>query len=64
MLGTQIMVAPIVVKRTTKRSVLLPPGKWTHAFTKQEYKIDEAEGTLLKFTAPIGEPLVFVTGDN
>lgn len=44
MLGTQILVASIVEKHATKRDVLLPPGIWTHAFTKTMFKVVNAEG--------------------
>lgn len=65
MLGTKIMVAPIVKKHGTKRDVLLPPGIWTHAFTKKEYKVTSPEGNLmLNFEAPMGQPLVFTTAGS
>lgn len=65
MLGTKIMVAPIVKKHGTKRDVLLPPGIWIHAFTKTEYKVTSSEGNLLlNLEAPMGQPLVFTTAGS
>lgn len=64
MLGTKILVAPIVKKGSSDRKVLLPPGVWTHAFTKKEYKVDSPEGQLIDFKAPQGQPLVFTTGED
>jgi len=43
----------------------LPPGIWTHAFTKKEYKVDSSEGLVIKnFNAPTGEPIVFVASTS
>jgi alpha-glucosidase (family GH31 glycosyl hydrolase) len=64
MLGPKILVAPIVKKKGTKRTVLLPPGIWTHAFTKQEYKVKNPQGLYFNIHAPLGTPLVFTTGDD
>jgi alpha-glucosidase (family GH31 glycosyl hydrolase) len=36
MLGSQIMMAPIVVKGSTSRMVFFPQGQWQHLFTGEQ----------------------------
>lgn len=63
MLGTDLLMAPIVKAGSTSRKVYLPKGKWTHFFTKEIHDFSEKGGWLKKQNAEIGTPLVFVKGD-
>ena len=54
MLGSDLMMAPILQKWFTRRSVYMPQGKWMHYFTKEIYDYSQG-GAWLKFQhAPIG----------
>ena len=55
MLGRDIVVAPILRKGDTKRTVYLPSDKWVHLFTGKEFGGGEYE-----IEAPVGCPPVFV----
>lgn len=37
MLGSDIMMAPIVIKGSTSRKVFFPPGTWKHFFTEERF---------------------------
>lgn len=37
MLGSDLMMAPIVKARQTRRDFYMPQGNWTHYFTKNIY---------------------------
>jgi alpha-glucosidase len=55
LLGTTLLVAPVVVEGATTRDVRLPPGTWYHVWTGTAY----AGGTTVTVPAPIGQPPVF-----
>jgi alpha-glucosidase len=59
LLGRDLLVAPVVEKGKTKRTVYLPKGEWVHLFTKMPYP----SGTY-EIDAPIGCPPVFVRADS
>ncbi len=42
LLGDRVLVAPVLEKAVTRRELWLPPGKWTHWLTGQEYVGDQA----------------------
>ncbi|GHU86977.1 alpha-glucosidase [Clostridia bacterium] len=54
MLGDEVLVAPVMKKKQTKRSVLLPEGYWIHLWTGRQYMGGGAE-----VYAPLGKPPVF-----
>ena len=64
MLGDDLMMAPILHKRTTSRSVYFPQGVWTHFFTQEEHDFSQGGGRLYNLRADIGTPLVFVKKSN
>jgi len=60
MCGDELMVAPILDKKTFKRSVYFPVGTWKHLFTKKIY-----EGPInVEIEAPYGTIPVFVKTDS
>lgn len=59
MLGSQILVAPVLEPNVEKRKVYLPEDVWIHFWTGQEYKGGEYE-----IVAPIGYPPVFYRKDS
>ncbi|MBO4819639.1 MAG: hypothetical protein J5528_05810, partial [Firmicutes bacterium] len=59
LLGRDILVAPVVEKGSTKRSVYLPEDEWIHVFTKTLYP-----GGSYEIDAPIGYPPVFVRASS
>ena len=59
MLGRDLLVAPVVEKGKTERTVFLPEGSWIHLFTGTEYR-----GGTHQVNAPIGCPPVFVRAEG
>jgi len=57
MLGEEFMVAPVVEKGATERTVYLPDDKWTHVWSGRTY--DARGGRSVRIDAPYGEPPVF-----
>lgn len=55
-LGDDILVAPVIEKGETTKSVYLPKGKWEHIFTGKIYE----GSTLIQVDAPIGTPPAFL----
>jgi alpha-glucosidase len=55
LLGSEILVAPVMTEGARSRSVWLPEDNWVHLFTGQDY----LSGTY-DIEAPIGRPPVFV----
>ena len=55
LLGSEILVAPVMTEGARSRSVWLPEDNWVHLFTGQDY----LSGTY-DIKAPIGRPPVFV----
>lgn len=60
MVGSEMLVAPVLNKGETSRKVFLPKGIWTHVWRDTEHG-SATEGTWIHVEAPIGEPAVFVT---
>lgn len=58
LLGPDLLVAPIVTRGATSRSVYLPEGEWFHVFTGERYE----GGRDHMIDAPIGSPPVFSRG--
>ena len=56
MLGPDLLVAPIVEKYTSERSVYLPAGSWVHLWTGEAL---ESTGMNITVHAPLREPPVF-----
>ena len=54
LLGSDMLVAPILEEGATKRTVLLPEGEWVHLFTKERF-----EGGEHTIDAPLLCPPVF-----
>ncbi|MGH0054275.1 MAG: TIM-barrel domain-containing protein, partial [Sphaerochaetaceae bacterium] len=54
LLGRDILVAPVLEERPTKRTVILPPDHWIHLFTHKEY-----QGGEYSVEAQLGIPPVF-----
>lgn len=62
MLGTDLMMAPIVELGIVARDLYMPKGNWTHFFTNQTYDFTNEGGWLNSQAAYLGTPLVFVKG--
>jgi alpha-glucosidase len=55
LLGRDILAAPVLKEKQTKRSVYLPEDIWIHVWTQKEY-----HGGTYEIEAPIGKPPVFI----
>jgi alpha-glucosidase len=60
MVGTGLMVAPVLDPDTDIVEVYLPAGKWVHLWTGETHGSSE-QGVYETVPAPIGEPAVFYT---
>jgi alpha-glucosidase len=60
MLGSNLLVAPVVTEGATTKTVYLPPGTWYHIWTGDVY---EGDGDVA-IDAPIGQPPVFSLGND
>ena len=58
MLGSDIMMAPILVKGTVERKVFFPHGTWKHYFTGETIK-SRGRGFYKNIDCPLGTPAVF-----
>ena len=58
LLGRDILAAPVLKEKQTKRSVYLPEDTWIHVWTQKEY-----HGGTYEIEAPIGKPPVFIRRD-
>ena len=59
LLGRDILVAPVLREGERERNCLLPPDRWVHLFTGQEYG-----GGRVTVQAPMGQPPVFIRRDS
>jgi len=59
MLGSEVMMAPIVVKGTTWRNVYFPEGQWEHYFTGEIISSDHRDGLWKKVECPLGTPCAY-----
>ncbi len=62
MVGSEIMVAPVLDAGAEWVEVYLPAGRWVHLWSGESYGSDEGIHTMVK--APIGEPAVFYKKDS
>ena len=60
MLGSDLLVAPVLDQGKTTVSVYLPQGNWIHVWSAKQY----AGGATYEIEAPIGQPAVFVLQSN
>jgi alpha-glucosidase len=58
LLGSSVLVSPVLDPGKTTQQVYLPPGIWTHIWSKKTYG-NEQSGTTITVDAPIGKPPVF-----
>uniref|UniRef100_A0A7S3CN65 Glycosyl hydrolase family 31 C-terminal domain-containing protein n=1 Tax=Strombidium rassoulzadegani TaxID=1082188 RepID=A0A7S3CN65_9SPIT len=64
MLGSQILMAPILEEGQTRRDVYLPSGMWRSFFSREILGGQNGGVWLKDQEAPIGTPLVFVRLDH
>ena len=62
MVGTKLMVAPVLDPGTDAVEVYLPAGGWVHLWTGDRYGSSD-RGVYETVSAPIGEPAVFFKED-
>ncbi len=55
MLGSDLLVAPVITEGATDKTLYLPPGHWYHVWSGDMY----TGGGDITIAAPIGEPPVF-----
>lgn len=58
MLGSEIMMAPILELGATSRQVWIPQGRWQHLFTGEKFQGGQW-GKWVEVDAPIGKPAAF-----
>ena len=58
MLGSEILVAPVVNSKQHTREVQLPAGTWVHVWTGQTYG-DPSVASRVIVNAPLGAPPAF-----
>lgn len=58
LVGTELLVAPVLDPEVTEKQVYLPEGRWVHVWTGDTFGAPET-GTTITIPAPIGEPPVF-----
>lgn len=59
LLGRDILVAPVIDKGATTKTVYLPDDNWVHLYSGKEF-----DGGMVLVGAPIGEPPVFIRKDS
>eukprot|EP00850_Spirogloea_muscicola_P006798 SM000033S12319 [mRNA] locus=s33:178670:180364:+ [translate_table: standard] len=62
LVGSEILVAPVLNPRTVRVLVYFPPGElWEHVWTGKVYgDVTWVAGRRLRVPAPLGEPAIFV----
>lgn len=63
MLGSQLLVAPVLEPGADAVPVYLPRGPWVHVFTGQQYGSSH-QGVTVVVPAPLGEPAVLYRMDS
>jgi alpha-glucosidase len=61
MLGSDLLVAPVLKKGAKTVRAYLPQGSWQHFFTK---KVTVSKGEWFVFDAQLGQPAVFWAQNN
>jgi len=63
MLGSDVMMAPVLARDTFKRKVFFPyvgtGGYWLHYFTKQKIPVTSKSGMFKWIDCPLGTPAAF-----
>ena len=54
MLGSNLMMAPILQEGQINRDVYFPKGNWTHYFTNQNYDFSAKGDWVKKMSAELG----------
>lgn len=57
MVGSEMMVAPVLDKNAERVEVYLPAGRWVHLWSGEVHGSEKGVHTVVE--APIGEPAVF-----
>lgn len=63
MVGSELMIAPVLNPHTSKVTVYLPAGRWVHLWSGATYGSPE-QGVSITVAAPLGEPGVFYRKDS
>jgi alpha-glucosidase len=63
LVGSELLVAPVLDPGVEKVRVYLPAGRWVHVWSDREYG-DEGKGTWVTVEAPMGRPAVFHKKDS
>tara|TARA_Y100001937_G_C7136710_1_gene340328 strand:+ start:17730 stop:19994 length:2265 start_codon:yes stop_codon:yes gene_type:complete len=63
LLGSEILVAPVVDEGDTTKQVYFPEGQWVHIFTGESFEAGK-DGLTKTIDAPIGTPPAFVKKGN
>lgn len=63
LVGSELLVAPVLDPGVTEVNVYLPRGEWVHLWSGNAYGSAES-GTEITVPAPIGEPAVFYRKDS
>jgi alpha-glucosidase len=58
LVGTELLVAPVLEPGREEVSVYLPAGRWVHLWSQGTYG-KPAQGTMVTVAAPLGQPGVF-----
>jgi alpha-D-xyloside xylohydrolase len=66
LLGSELLVAPILSEKSDTRNVYLPKGVWKNIFTGERFDYTAGGGHLTGAVGKVGSPLVFVLegGEN
>lgn len=64
LLGSDLLVAPVLEAGAVRRRVHLPPGAWNDFWTGRRFDSPSPEGTEIEVDAPIGRPPAFYRNDS
>lgn len=62
LVGSELLVAPVLDPDTTQIEVYLPEGTWVHLWTGDHFASDD--GQTVTVAAPMGQPAVFYRADS